>query len=658
MKLRDIQEREDEEIRSFSKSQYYEEALENSCGKSRVDCVEGCDYAKNEISSNEVRALASIYFASWHLYLNQNRVRVIQNASQFYNESAIHGMTLEQALIYLVDTRVYHKDCKRVKAILELEEIRLQLSIESNITLEFREVTYGWCRMIVVPVHTDAHGEVTECIVALQDIQKEKEKEQTYRQTLSENKVLIKRQQMEMEFARNELIEMQKEVEDTLYNVGVGLWKIEMEDGKEPRMICDKTMRLLIDAEETDTPEECYNKWFNNIDDDSVNSVLSSFELMEHYGYDENTYQWNHSKMGKIWVRCGGAPAKNYHKHGKCYKGYYLNVTETIEKDKKSKAALQAAYASVNEKNVELNHQLKIIEGLMKSYLAIYYLDCKTGTFREIGATDEIKNSVDLSSNMQEVFVNFADKNIAENSKEAYLEFTNIFTLLNRLGDKDYIALEYQNVLHGWCRSMWIPTDLKDGIPQHMIYAIQNIDKEKRERNRLIEISETDGLTGIRNRFSGQLKIETLLKERQPGMFCLIDCDKFKKINDTHGHATGDKVLKEIAKAMQKSFRDEDVMMRLGGDEFAFYIQGDLNHSLREKTVERFLTKIRAIRIKTLSDYHISVSIGAVEYDGKKRISFDQIYQLADQKLYCSKAQGGNQVTFCDYSESDLRKPK
>ena len=61
---------------------------------------------------------------------------------------------------------------------------------------------------------------------------------------------------MEMEFARNELIEMQKEVEDTLYNVGVGLWKIEMEDGKEPRMICDKTMRLLIDAEETDAKRE------------------------------------------------------------------------------------------------------------------------------------------------------------------------------------------------------------------------------------------------------------------------------------------------------------------------------------------------------------------------------------------------------------------
>ena len=53
---------------------------------------------------------------------------------------------------------------------------------------------------------------------------------------------------------------------------------------------------------------------------------------------------------------------------------------------------------------------------------------------------------------------------------------------------------------------------------------------------------------------------------------CLIDCDKFKSINDTFGHAVGDAVIVAIAATLQNSCRSDDIVMRLGGDEFAIFV--------------------------------------------------------------------------------------
>ena len=79
-------------------------------------------------------------------------------------------------------------------------------------------------------------------------------------------------------------------------------------------------------------------------------------------------------------------------------------------------------------------------------------------------------------------------------------------------------------------------------------------------------------MTGLYNRGSGERQISHLLQEKTGGLLCLIDCDKFKTINDTYGHSTGDKVIIAVAETMQKSCRDKDVVLRLGGDEFAVFM--------------------------------------------------------------------------------------
>ena len=146
-----------------------------------------------------------------------------------------------------------------------------------------------------------------------------------------------------------------------------------------------------------------------------------------------------------------------------------------------------------------------------------------------------------------------------------------------------------------------------------MLFCIGCIEEEKKRENKLLYLAETDLMTGLCNRGSGEKKITAFLKERTAGLLCLLDCDKFKSINDTYGHSVGDKVIIAIAEKLQKSCRDKDVIFRLGGDEFAMFM-----------------------------------TLGACFYDGDENVSFDELYRNADSAMYQSKKKQGYSYTIYD----------
>ena len=96
--------------------------------------------------------------------------------------------------------------------------------------------------------------------------------------------------------------------------------------------------------------------------------------------------------------------------------------------------------------------------------------------------------------------------------------------------------------------------DNSGGKINQIVFAIELIDEEKQRENHLLYLSETDAMTKLNNRGGGEKKITELISEGTEGMFCLLDADKFKSINDNFGHDVGDKVIIAIADCLKKAF--------------------------------------------------------------------------------------------------------
>ena len=186
--------------------------------------------------------------------------------------------------------------------------------------------------------------------------------------------------------------------------------------------------------------------------------------------------------------------------------------------------------------------------------------------------------------------------------------------------------------ISGWCRGRYIPVDYdEDGRLLHVLYCVECIDEQKRREDKLLYLAQTDTMTGVSNRRSGEKMIERILNNKISGMMCLVDCDKFKLINDTYGHMAGDEVIIAIAHTLQKSCRDKDIVMRLGGDEFAFF--------------KRLFENLKQIHVESIDNHPVVLSLGACFFDGKEDLSFDELYCRADSAMYESKKIDGYSAT-------------
>lgn len=177
-----------------------------------------------------------------------------------------------------------------------------------------------------------------------------------------------------------------------------------------------------------------------------------------------------------------------------------------------------------------------------------------------------------------------------------------------------------------------------------MILTLMDITDKKRLENRLLVLSETDPLTKICNRGSGERRTERLVADGTPGMFCLLDVDKFKTINDTFGHTIGDKALIAVADCLKKTFQG-CVVMRLGGDEFSVYAPEVTTEKHGAEMINKFFDAISSTDIPEMFGRKITVSMGAVLCT-EKGMKFDRMYALADNAMYFCKSTPGNKYAF------------
>ncbi|MDO5155759.1 MAG: GGDEF domain-containing protein [Eubacteriales bacterium] len=153
------------------------------------------------------------------------------------------------------------------------------------------------------------------------------------------------------------------------------------------------------------------------------------------------------------------------------------------------------------------------------------------------------------------------------------MEFSDLSTLEERIGDKKDVSTVFMGKINGWCRARFIVLDRDEaGRLSHVLHTVECIHEEKIKENHLLYLSQTDLLTNIYNRGHGEKAISDLIDDKQLGMFILFDVDKFKLVNDRYGHHIGDEVLIKVADALTKVVGSGDIAMRLGGDEIAFAV--------------------------------------------------------------------------------------
>lgn len=178
--------------------------------------------------------------------------------------------------------------------------------------------------------------------------------------------------------------------------------------------------------------------------------------------------------------------------------------------------------------------------------------------------------------------------------------------------------------------------------------------------NSLSDEAHTDLLTGILNKRTFEKRVAEALEQdidSKKKALILLDLDNFKGVNDTLGHAYGDKVLAGVGDILKRVFHGDDYLGRLGGDEFCVYLnisdfkQGSYKKHIEEKCAE--LSKAFANYYSgEQNNYKISASIGAAVFPDNGA-TFGELYNSADQSLYISKHKGKDTFTICETEASE-----
>ena len=236
---------------------------------------------------------------------------------------------------------------------------------------------------------------------------------------------------------------------------------------------------------------------------------------------------------------------------------------------------------------------------------------------------------------------------VDEISKPQMHDFVNLSTLDERMNGQKTIATEFLNHKNKWCRGRFIVSEKDEkGRITNVLLVFEQIDAEKRNRDKLLYMSQTDSMTGINNRGSGERKIREQMDRGLGGMFILIDIDKFKSINDTYGHDVGDIVIIAVANALKNAFRSSDTVMRLGGDEFAAYARGIYDRGAASDVIDRLLKNVDSLDIAELAGKKVCISAGVSFFAPDDEISFEELYKRADRCTYESKEHEGTYVSY------------
>lgn len=188
----------------------------------------------------------------------------------------------------------------------------------------------------------------------------------------------------------------------------------------------------------------------------------------------------------------------------------------------------------------------------------------------------------------------------------------------------------------------------ENGKPACMLGVRIDIDERKKAEQQVAWLANHDPLTSLPNRtalYERFQKLANCSEQRQVGLALLfVDLDRFKNINDTMGHSTGDKLLITVAERMKSLVGESGYVARQGGDEFIILLPYSSDQEVKSKAVEVHSVLSQRYQIE-LHQFVITPSIGISLFPRDGR-DFDTLYKHADTAMYGAKRSGRNGFTF------------
>jgi len=198
--------------------------------------------------------------------------------------------------------------------------------------------------------------------------------------------------------------------------------------------------------------------------------------------------------------------------------------------------------------------------------------------------------------------------------------------------------------------------DVDGLVVTHYVATMTDITERKAAEEAIRHLALYDDLTQLPNRRllmdRLQRAVATCARSGHHGALLLIDLDKFKELNDTHGHDHGDRLLQEVAARLTSCIREVDTAARLGGDEFVVMLSElsenpDEARRQAESIGEKILVALNRLYVLLGKEHHSTPSIGVTLYVDQRQ-TIDDLIKQADLAMYQSKAAGRNTMRFFD----------
>ncbi len=304
-----------------------------------------------------------------------------------------------------------------------------------------------------------------------------------------------------------------------------------------------------------------------------------------------------------------------------------------------------------------LHEQLDIVAALSRDYYNVFKIDINTGMVVILKLDGYVTKGMGKPGDKEYTYDvlcrQYVKDRVYSEDQPAMYEAMCFDTVCAKVREMDEYVSSYRVLDNGevhYYQFTYLPlnpANLSAGI----LAAFKNVDdvvRSARERETLAILAETDIMTGILNRGSGERKVKDAVANGKTGMLCILDIDDFKYINDNFGHDVGDKVIRGIADIISNEFRERDIIFRLGGDEFAVFAYNIDSEDAGRVMIERVFSKVGSMDIPELKEHVVSVSAGAALIDEDVRPGFEELYKMADSGVYRAKKIDGCAVAFHD----------